>query len=81
MDNYVRFVARVTNMGDGSFRPEVIVGGNGVSDIFMGLPVASYDEAKARSDLMSMVQGLTPEDIETAIIAVEALKNDRMFER
>jgi hypothetical protein len=78
MDNYARFVARVTNMGDGSFRPEVIIDGDGVSDIFMGPPVASYDEARTRSDLMSMVQGLSPEDIETAIIAVKALKNDRM---
>jgi hypothetical protein len=79
----VRFIPRVTDMRNGTFRPELVMDyGTTKGDIIFGRPVASYDEARSKSDLMSLIQRLNPEDAETAIIAVKkALKNDKDVER
>jgi hypothetical protein len=39
-------IPRVSDMRDGTFRPEVVVGDDGLGDIHFGTPVASIEEAR-----------------------------------
>ena len=39
-------IPRVSDMRDGTFRPEVVIGDDGLGDIHFGTPVASIEEAR-----------------------------------
>jgi hypothetical protein len=42
-------IPRVSDMRDGTFRPEVVIGDDGLGDIHFGTPVASIEEARRRA--------------------------------
>jgi hypothetical protein len=54
----VRFIPRVTDMRNGTFRPEVVIDDGALGDIIIGAPVASYEEAMsvANERTRSLVQ-------------------------